>query len=109
MFSNIINFLNIDSFHSIILVVIAIAFLIAFLFSISNYNSTKQPYHSQQYWESRYSVISKKIDWYFPFDEMRKKFNLDKLLIEIRCDKNNWKILDLGCGNSSLPIDVNIR
>ncbi len=48
------------------------------------------------------------MDWYFPFEEMRRKFNLDKLFVDIRCDKNNWKILDLGCGNSSLPVDVNL-
>ncbi len=103
-----VDIFSIDSFHSVLLVIIGLSILIVIYFYFSNFSSTKQPYHSQQYWESRYFVISKRMDWYFPFEEMRRKFNLDKLFVDIRCDKNNWKVLDLGCGNSSLPVDVNL-
>jgi hypothetical protein len=103
-----INVFSLDSFHSVFLAIIGIFLSIVIYFYFKNLSSTKQPYHSQQYWDSRYSVISKRMDWYFPFEEMRRKFNLDKLFVDIRCDKNNWKILDLGCGNSSLPVDVNL-
>jgi hypothetical protein len=100
------DFFSIDNTQSIILIVLVIALAITFLKYISNYSKGNQPYHSQKYWDTRYSVISKRMDWYIPFEQIKTKFKLDNLLLKIGCNLKTWKVLDLGCGNSTMPIDV---
>lgn len=99
-------FFKVKDGFDLILILTFFIILITFFFYIKNYLSDKHPYHSQQYWEGRYSVITKRIEWYLPFEEMRTKFKFDDILKSLGCDFKNWKVLDLGCGNSTLPLDV---
>ena len=99
-------FFQITNINDLVVFIIFVVLIISVLFSISNYFKGKHPYHSQQYWESRYSVINKRINWYIAFEEMREKFKLDVVFDSLNCDYKKSKILDLGCGNSSLAVDV---
>ena len=94
-----------NSFYFILFTTLALLAITIFYYA-KNYLNDKHPYHSKQYWESRYSLIPKRIDWYLSFEEIRVKFKLDETLNRLGCNFKMWKVLDLGCGNSTLPLDV---
>ena len=94
-----------NSFDFILFTTLALLAITIFYYA-KNYLNDNHPYHSKQYWESRYSLIPKRIDWYLSFEEIRVKFKLDETLNRLGSNFKMWKVLDLGCGNSTLPLDV---
>lgn len=66
----------------------------------------KSEFHSKDYWDSRYSIFSQKFDWYCEFDKISKDFKINDLLLEYYPKKSKTRILELGCGNSSLALEL---
>lgn len=85
----------------IIICVVAVA-----LYIVTKLIKGKPNYHSQEYWESRYSQFSKEMDWYCDFKKLCTDFNIDKIITEKYPNKKKTKFLELGCGNSSLSHDL---
>ena len=101
------SFINFDSVYdatfSVIIIISAVAvlfFLIRMLFP------KKSEYFSQDYWENRYALYPKNMDWYCKFDKICSDFKIDEILNHLYPKKNKTKILELGCGNSSLAFDL---
>jgi 2-polyprenyl-3-methyl-5-hydroxy-6-metoxy-1,4-benzoquinol methylase len=99
-----INFKNpYNTTVSIIIITTGLAILIFIFRKISK---KKYEYHSQEYWESRYSIFPKNMDWYCNFQKICTDFKIDEILETFYPNKNKAKILELGCGNSSLSYDL---
>jgi SAM-dependent methyltransferase len=100
-----INFESIyDSAFSLIFIIFLLALLVFFIRKLLV--PKKSEFHSQEYWESRYSIFSKKMDWYCPFEKLSNDFKLSDLLDTLYPKKKKTKVLELGCGNSSLAFDL---
>lgn len=67
---------------------------------------SKQNYHSQEYWENRYSLFPKEMDWYCEFPKLSTDFKIEEILKERYPKKSKVKILELGCGNSTMSVDL---
>lgn len=68
-------------------------------------------YYSQTYWDNRYSYYLKEMDWYTNFDKINKDFGIIDKINEIfvhgkGISIHKLKILEMGCGNSTLSIDL---
>jgi 2-polyprenyl-3-methyl-5-hydroxy-6-metoxy-1,4-benzoquinol methylase len=92
-----------DTSVSIIIITTGLAILI---FIFRKLFKKKSEYHSQEYWESRYSLFPKNMDWYCNFEKICTDFKIDEILETFYPKKNKVKILELGCGNSSLAFDL---
>jgi hypothetical protein len=92
-----------DSVISTLLIITIIAVL---FFIISQLLKNKPKYFSQEYWESRYSVFSKEMDWYCDFKKLCNDFNIGKIILEKYPNLKKTKFLELGCGNSTLAHDL---
>jgi 2-polyprenyl-3-methyl-5-hydroxy-6-metoxy-1,4-benzoquinol methylase len=101
------SFINFDSVYdatfSVIIIISAVAVL---FFWIKMLFHKKLEYFSQEYWESRYAQYPKNMDWYCKFDKICNDFKIDEILNNLYSKKNKSKILELGCGNSSLAFDL---
>ena len=64
-------------------------------------------YSSKSYWEGRYGLFSKRMDWYTNYAQLNRDFNIDDL-IKKKYPSNTYKkrILEMGCGNSTLSYDL---
>jgi 2-polyprenyl-3-methyl-5-hydroxy-6-metoxy-1,4-benzoquinol methylase len=93
-----------DSAFSFILIILIVALLIYLIRKVLI--PKKSEFYSQEYWESRYSIFSKKMDWYCEFDKLSNDFKISDLLDSLYPKKNKTKVLELGCGNSSLAYDL---
>ena len=64
-------------------------------------------YSSKSYWEGRYGIFSKRMDWYTNFAQLNKDFNIENLIKKVY-PSNTYKkrILEMGCGNSTLSYDL---
>ena len=93
-----------DATFSTIVIIIAVTVLLYILRKLLV--PRKSEYHSQEYWESRYSLFSKQMDWYCPFEKIANDFNICELLDAYYEKKNKTRILELGCGNSSMAFDM---
>lgn len=69
-------------------------------------NKKKTEYHSHEYWENRYDWYEQEMDWYQGFDKLNTDFNIETILKAKYPNKKKCKILELGCGNSSLAYDL---
>jgi hypothetical protein len=92
---------NSSSSLLIIITIIAILFYIFILFK-----KKKNQYYSQEYWESRYSLFPKYMDWYCNFEKLNNDFNIEGLINSSYPNKKKTKIIELGCGNSTLAVDI---
>ena len=93
---------NISSTHIVLFVIITTVFL---LFVVFKKNIIKPDYYNSKYWERRYRAYSKKFDWYADTEKVFEDFNLKELFnnkIIKNLNKNKSKILELGCGSSTL-------
>ena len=64
-------------------------------------------YSSRQYWEGRYGWFTQRMDWYTNFNQLNNDFKINNI-IEKKFPKNphKRKILEMGCGNSTLSYDL---
>ena len=64
-------------------------------------------YSSKNYWEGRYGLFSKRMDWYTNFSQLNNDFGIENL-IKNKYPSNTYKkrILEMGCGNSTLSYDL---
>ena len=64
-------------------------------------------YSSKSYWEGRYGLFSKRMDWYTNYAQLNRDFNIDDF-IKKKYPSNTYKkrILEMGCGNSTLSYDL---
>jgi hypothetical protein len=92
-----------NSAISVIIIISGISFL---LFIIYILRKKKFQYYSQEYWESRYSFYPQYIDWYCKFEKLCEDFQLERLFNDIFSNRKKAKILELGCGNSTLAINL---
>ena len=90
----------------IIYSLIIICVVAVVLFILTKLLKGKPNYHSQEYWESRYSQFSKEMDWYCDFKKLCADFNIDKIISDKYPNQKKTKFLELGCGNSSLSHDL---
>lgn len=94
-----------DDFFTIISI-IALIILISFvLFIIKSFSKKKLDYHLNEFWESRYSLYNREIDWYINFNKICNDFDLLEKF-KLLPYGNKSKFLELGCGNSSLSCDM---
>lgn len=102
-----ISFLNsLDGYtYYFIMFIIIIAFIYFILFLLKKLFKLGLEYHSKDYWQRRYTIHSKAMDWYCPFDKIYKDFKIKDFLDSNYSNKNRTKILELGCGNSSLAYE----
>lgn len=78
--------------------------LISLLIIYFKFRKNKQDYHDKGYWENRYSMYEKNMDWYVDYNKMEELFKVHSEII-VKLNKN-IKILELGCGNSSLAAEI---
>lgn len=91
----------------IILFFISSIVIIAIIYYIHNKLYTKKmEYHSLDYWESRYNKHTTEMDWYVNFNKLCNDFQIGGILTQQFPNKKKCKILELGCGNSSLAHDI---
>jgi 2-polyprenyl-3-methyl-5-hydroxy-6-metoxy-1,4-benzoquinol methylase len=106
---NILSFISFDSkIDYFVFGLATFCVLVVFAFLFFKFCLKKKfSYHSQEYWESRYSLYTREMDWYGNFQKICKDFNLDKILEEgLPKKKNRAKVIELGCGNSTLAHDL---
>jgi hypothetical protein len=89
----------------IIIIIISVSAVILYLF-IKYILKRKPSYHTKDYWDSRYSIYSTDMDWYCNFNKLSTDFRVEEILKERFPKKRNIHILELGCGNSSMAIDL---
>ena len=100
------SFINFDSvYDSTFSTIFLITIFAVLIFFIRKLFPRKSEYHSQEYWENRYALFSKNMDWYCNFEKIKTDFKLNEILDKYYPKKNKTKILELGCGNSSLAFD----
>ena len=88
--------------------IIIIIITICVLYSFHLYLKKKShEYSSKSYWEGRYGVFTKRMDWYTNYTQLNNDFNIDNLIKE-KYPSNTYKkrILEMGCGNSTLSYDL---
>jgi len=96
-----------DKMNSILTVIILIIITSIAVFIIKKiFQKNKINYHLNEYWESRYSLYSREMDWYVNFKKICEDFKLQNLLDKYLKNEKKSKILELGCGNSSLAVDI---
>lgn len=87
-----------------IIMIILISFMV-YIFKLL-FIKRKINYHSNEFWESRYSLYEKEMDWYINYKKICEDFKLDFFLNELLPLGKKSKILELGCGNSTLASDL---
>ena len=95
-----------SSNDSIISTLLIISIVAVIFFILSKLLKGKPNYFSQEYWESRYSVFSKEMDWYCDFKKLCHDFNIEKIILNKYPNQKKTKFLELGCGNSTLAHDL---
>ncbi len=94
-----------DKMNSIFIVITIIIMTSFVLYSLKFFFKGKINYHLNEYWESRYSLYNREMDWYVNFQKICDDFKLVTFLGMIDNGKKA-KILELGCGNSSLAVEM---
>ena len=78
-------------YDSVISTLLIISIIAVLFFILSKLFKGKPNYFSQEYWESRYSVFSKEMDWYCDFKKLCDDFNIDKIILEKYPNKKKTK------------------
>ncbi len=64
-------------------------------------------YSSKRYWEGRYSWFTERMDWYTNYNQLNRDFKIDNIIKEkYPNNPHKKKILEMGCGNSTLSYDL---
>jgi ubiquinone/menaquinone biosynthesis C-methylase UbiE len=84
----------------LIIIVIIIYFINKWL------KKKSREYHSQEYWENRYSWYTQEMDWYTNFTQINNDFQIETILKENFQNPKKCKFLELGCGNSTMSFDL---
>jgi len=103
------NYLGLDygeKMNTILFVIILIIILSFLLYFFKFFLKNKINYHLNEYWESRYSLYSREMDWYINFQKISEDFKIEYFLNNYLSSKKKSKILELGCGNSSLAVEL---
>jgi SAM-dependent methyltransferase len=103
MVSNILSFDGYSYYLIIFLIIVASIYI--FLFLLRKIFKLSLEYHSKDYWQKRYTIHAKAMDWYCPFEKIYDDFRIKDFLDLNYPNKNKTKILELGCGNSTLAND----
>ena len=88
-----------------IIIIIIILSILYYLHQFFKKKSTE--YSSKVYWEDRYSWFNQRMDWYTNFTQLNNDFQIIDLIKEkygSHCHQK--RILELGCGNSTLSADL---
>lgn len=94
-----------EKMNSIFIVILLIIITSFVLYFLGIFSKAKINYHLNEYWESRYSLYNREMDWYVDFKKICEDFKLETFLNMIDNGKKG-KILELGCGNSSLAVGL---
>lgn len=94
-----------EKMNSIFIVIFLIIITSLVLFSLKFLFKAKINYHLNEYWESRYSLYNREMDWYVNFQKICNDFKFETFLSKINNGKKG-RILELGCGNSSLAVEM---
>ena len=94
-----------EKMNSIVILIFLIIMTSFVLHFLKFFFKNKINYHLNEYWESRYSLYNREMDWYINFNKICEDFKLETFLSLINNGKKA-KILELGCGNSSLAVDL---
>ena len=88
-----------------IIIIIIISCILYYLHQFFKKKSTE--YFSQQYWEGRYAWFSERMDWYTNYNQLNRDFKINNIIKE-KYPRNTYKrkILEMGCGNSTLSYDL---
>ena len=88
-----------------IIIIIIIACILYYLHQF--FKKKTYEYSSRQYWEGRYGWFTQRMDWYTNFNQLNKDFEISQI-IQKKYPKNTHKrkILEMGCGNSTLSYDL---
>ncbi len=88
-----------------IIIIIIISCILYYLHQFFKKKSTE--YSSKVYWEGRYSWFTQRMDWYTNYTQLNQDFKIENI-IKNKYTHNCYKkrILELGCGNSTLSSDL---
>ena len=88
-----------------IIIIIIIACILYYLHIF--FKKKSHEYSSRRYWEGRYGWFTERMDWYTNFQQINKDFEINQI-IQKKYHKNAYKkkILEMGCGNSTLSFDL---
>ena len=88
--------------------IIIIIIILCILYYLHVYFKKKsKDFSSLRYWEGRYALFSKRMDWYTNYAQLNRDFQLDELIKQNYPSKTNKiRILEMGCGNSTLSYDL---
>lgn len=101
------SFLSFSSpYNAAISSIIVIIIISIVYFILKQFIKTKNKYYSQDYWESRYAMYPKYMDWYCNFEKLCNDFQIDGYLSTYYPNKKKTNIIELGCGNSCLAVDL---
>ena len=89
------------SFPTIIIIII-IACIIYYIHKFLN----QHQYSRKQYWEGRYGLFSQRMDWYTNYTQIKRDFGIEQLIKQKYNNPYNKKVLEMGCGNSTLSYDL---
>ena len=88
--------------------IIIIIIILCILYYLHIYFKKKsKDFSNLSYWEGRYALFSKRMDWYTNYTQLNRDFGLDEL-IKLNYPSKTYKIriLEMGCGNSTLSYDL---
>ena len=88
--------------------IIIIIIIICILYYLHIYFKKKShDFSNIRYWEGRYALFSQRMDWYTNYSQLNMDFNIYDLIKERYPSKTFQKrILEMGCGNSTLSADL---
>ena len=88
--------------------IIILIITICILYSLHIYLKKKShDFSSLSYWEGRYGLFTRRMDWYTNYEKLNKGFKIEDLIKEKYPSKTYKKrILEMGCGNSTLSYDL---
>ena len=88
-----------------IIIIIIVACILYYLHQFFKKKSIE--YFSKQYWEGRYGWFSQRMDWYTNYAQLNRDFEIEKIISEkYPTNTHKKKILEMGCGNSTLSYDL---
>jgi 2-polyprenyl-3-methyl-5-hydroxy-6-metoxy-1,4-benzoquinol methylase len=95
-----------DDYFFILIIITLIMIISLILYIIKSLSKKKLDYHLNEFWERRYSLYNREIDWYINFNKICEDFELIEKFNEFLPYGKKSKFLELGCGNSSLANDM---
>ena len=88
-----------------IIIIIIISCILYYLHQFFKKKSVE--YSSHQYWEGRYGWFTQRMDWYTNFSQLDRDFKINNIIKDkYKKSFQKRKILEMGCGNSTLSYDL---